>query len=742
MGFFTAGETETRSERQQRLRQPRLLSTDDFAMVEAIQPVTPPLAECDRVLREEAKAGFPSDGAIRDWSNAVLRDLGKPEPALDDLSIYIEQVLGDEILRRHARRILDELSDAACTQRTATFALEARYKLAEVGDGVDPATVSLRSLGASVHDAIQLLCGPPPDNDTVYHLYWSGDSDNRKKLLFELTGADNALGFMMGLAAWTKPLLLVFLPPADPQSTEDKPDAHTIGQLIGAATAAAATPQEIVHIAQAIIYAVHADRCTPQSADPQVRFGYRLGTFLREMGSSMVKVGQYGHSLPILKAEWMPGLAGLKHRGSRDTRANKWRTIDATCPEHLRTAIWLGRSCGDGSYLSTNEIRLPEDFRSLYHYPDDSRLAITLLKPGARKEALSWLNLFIKIADQISRRSPQAETSVRPLRALLTDGKKVVEVETDLEFSSAQERVIEKNCNSVAVLVGGLPFKHISQGLFDAAEFFRTTRLVEGKAFNDFPASTMVERMVRRYYALADLVVFIFLLLAGRPINHDQHGGNELDGAFCIGHIDPGAQRVEPVNVAERRDMVNFLIDVALYAKRNRFRIDQALRHCLNRAETAGATADVAAPNLDYLRMVMRALLAKGDSARALDVRCDIRELLLAVLATRSLDTVMTKTLLKRIVSVGMLALSKRFPLWFLGVFSWTKQEALRAQTWYPLVRDPSEVTPRRKREHTGNASKCDPPLRVPVKLTVNSGNWNWPSAVLYALASIARRFV
>ncbi|MCB0319550.1 MAG: hypothetical protein KDD60_01410, partial [Bdellovibrionales bacterium] len=688
------------------------------------------------------------------WAERVAAEFGRDRKGgCDEFQQSLQPVI-DRVnactWKARAAKILDVLSHKVCAQEKLsyhieecvsqnTFLMETQALIQEGGSASsialpDPVhTISF--LAQSLEsESINSFCsqygsGVPVEYTTAQQFhreYWGLSREEQITFIGNLLGSQSAgkIGRII------KPLLDDFLPIPSGSGTLMNPDANMIGKLISKFFIGRADSLQVATGVRALITAVHSDNSEPKSDSAGVRFGYRLGEFLSELGPGPTKVGQYGHSLPLTPEEWRAGLKTTKYDGKALTRAQEWRNLRSHVPQELLDALYLGMPCGTGAYLSTYDVKIDDGHRlasgQYEALSSDDELVISLLKANAKEDAERFISLVIDIANEIVNKSPEAEASVKPLKSLLQQGLSMIATETNLVLSKEQERIIHDILSKLEIEVDGKACQQRAANAFEVGEGFRTSIKIHGPHFNElircrsdasFKHQLMKSIKVEPgdeldpmlFFALHALTGQSFVWASGQEAGHDRHGNNfacQPDGV--LGHFDPGARALTPPTQEQLQSMMNVLIDAGLNSLRNKYGFPSSLKHTLKKVDDRIQQGEENS-DLSYLYDSQRMILAWGDMAKVLKASHMI-EIGAAILESGKVHPVILKTLTERLVMAGVVELKERLSrnrlgqsvvqvakygarFWPLkGLASLVQEEKTRRAIYYPHNPKPKRV--------------------------------------------------
>lgn len=680
------------------------------------------------------------------WCNTVVELVNGEDDCTDPyksrLQPYIDRV-NTRVCRSEAEVLLDMLSHAVNSQKSLAYhieeCIEANHRLSQDTHLFRGATCTLLDSFTNPHELLMFFATQGGSEDVekaskdlnmknvdqikkLHEEYHALPRQLKREFIGNLLGSNTGPGkFRRNNSQLVDELLVKFLPEDKCPHSNEPTGAHQIGKVIGKFALVVGTTSDSVASIAALITALNEDARAPKSINKDERFGFRLASYLKELGPGTNKVGQYGDSLPITPDEWRKGLRTTKYAGDTITRAQFWRIAETVLPSDLINNLRLNDQCGVGSYLITYGITLSDQYResndAYSGLSRDEDLVLSILKENAEHDAVHFVTLLIAIAEEIAKMSPAAFRSVAPLQPLFEQGLKMVQRETDLRISKQQEEIISQVYESLTILVNQQPIQHHTAGAFECERQYRISRRIEGVSFN----SLEVGSEEKRIYAVSALASEAFVWLTGRKACHDRHGDNFNCKSSIIGHFDPGARALEAPTDKQLVDMVDVLLHAAFNSLRNRYGFLSSLKHTLQKVEQRNELGqEVVDPS--YLLESQRMLLSWGDMVAAIKAG-DGLAIGLAILRTGKVHPKVLATVLSRIVSRG---------LGILGMKS--KREQEREACYYPDNPNPYQ------KQKGGDESKREKnvPVVVPLRVEIKDSNVK-SSFIGFSIAAIVQ---
>lgn len=742
-----------------------------------------------------------------EWAQAIVSELGVDDGTRDLTPLvtpYIDQI-NAKCASASAKVILNELSEA----------VEAQYELAEYIDKSlqnntyhgtsitlfsDPTYPEAQWIKDPVN-LISFLKNPlsddsvaafisqqpmfPADRAKQFHQdYWALNNNQRAEFIgkvFNVGDSKRDRGYRDFLkqaqTMLDNGLRDEFLPPENLARGDDS--AYQIGSKIMKAMMMSPPPPKLMlKVFASLMDAVHDDALDqasehPRTLDPQERFGYRLGKFMNNLGPGAAKVAQFGHSLPVTPDAWMEGLAGSKSNAGRPSRLEYLAWFKKSVPEEMQQHVrHIGAHKGTGSYLSTYGVDLdPEYIEQNDNYARYRKryagkgLVLSIKKPNAREEAFEFTDYLLELGEKIAHFSPEAAKSVAPLLELIKQGKDMVVKETDLNYSARQEDVVAQLHDNLKVIAGSYMVDYYTQGAFDYGEDFRVSLCIDGKHFNELPESTASEKAIKRHAALSLFTPALYIMLSGKPFNHDDHGDNNgitvEENALHVGKFDSGAQALDQPTTEQKIVFADCLVNALVNSARNKYSPLSSLKHTI--AKTAAALGPDRSEELEYINSMLRASMSLGDYMHHMKSK-DYIHAFLAVAETGDIDPVILSRLTERIAAVsttkggdfvktlpiiGAIAQSTARAAEYTGLSRWTGTQTMiedeRAQetAYYAYNPNPNRRTNANAQVDGADDKKNRPPKEhVPaIKVHIeNEGEENAPGFTARVLSTVARQ--
>ena len=200
---------------------------------------------------------------------------------------------------------------------------------------------------------------------------------------------------------------------------------------------------------------------------------------------------------------------------------------------------------------------------------DETKTACTLLKPSA-DQAESMFGKFSEATQIMIGQKPQ----LRPVVGMIEQAKANSAPEINMEHAAKQEEVA-KQTNGFRVMIDGVPVEFETARWVGHGERYKETEIVEGEHFNDLPENTSTEREIKWRAATAMLAKKMYILMSGRPSDHDQHGAQQrISTVFDEGdsvnpsrivtrEFDHGGQAIKPPATADKQLMSTMIARTA-----------------------------------------------------------------------------------------------------------------------------------------------------------------------------------
>jgi hypothetical protein len=257
-------------------------------------------------------------------------------------------------------------------------------------------------------------------------------------------------------------------------------------------------------------------------------YGKSLKSILYALGPAGVKMAQAIQSHPATPKDIRKDLEETKFNASPPFR---WTIFSMLDKLGLGDKIArVGKILGAGSYGVTIEAQRPNKPAS----------AITMLRDDVRPQAASGFKTFMQTCEKLIQKHP----TFKPLRAMIKQAQKMSVVETDMDLAEWQARFGERLYN-VGVKVDDYAFHFKSAPWIGHDKDYKETQIMPGAPFLKLPTKTRKQRAYKKAVAKAVLLVELRVIMAGRPSDHDRHGGQQAIAGDQIGMFDHGAMSLK-----------------------------------------------------------------------------------------------------------------------------------------------------------------------------------------------------
>ncbi len=235
---------------------------------------------------------------------------------------------------------------------------------------------------------------------------------------------------------------------------------------------------------------------------------------------------------------------------------------------------------------------------------DGKIIARTILYPDVRDSAEHEFGILKDACGILVKK----DARFKPVIDMVRQADAMSTIETNMETAKKQAEVAKKLYSGMEITVDGEKFT------FDTADFLghgvnhKDFEVVEGLHFNDLAhaATTAEQKAHVRRLAKAQMAAELHNLLAGRPFDHDVHGGQQKIIGNRIVRFDHGAQSVYAASAREKQMVGHVLGGTILKHYKKNIPIQQALAEEIERVAHTPAEQD-------FLRSVQRGILALGN---------------------------------------------------------------------------------------------------------------------------------
>lgn len=648
--------------------------------------------------------------AFEEWNACMTLLYVSNSDAADQVIVQVEKVL-PHITRRQAEKYLDDLDEALVTNRELSYRIdECKQRAGKRPENEADFETAIRyvqewSIGFDTVCNALVSPTPNPMLQCYVDAFWALDKRERIGIIQRLIGEDGAVPGGSGArpAAFTD-ILQRFLP--EQENVSGGRGSVSAGGIAELLLPVFLNPEVVSRkvLAKSIVGILTAIREERMLTVPdEERFGYRLGIFLRELGSGGVKLGQQMHSSPFIRATWCPGLEPLKTDGEKIPRAEAYRRSENEHPIVVNIVDQLGKYQGAGAYFCTYAFKPTDEYRYFLEKVKEvgylaDEIVLQLLKSDAAEEAFEVLDTFIAICNHHmmqNKDDKNVQASTEPILQLLLHARHMVEYETNAEYAARQEMIARNNYRDLVVTVEGLSLWFNTARILDAGKTYKVAYIARGVQIN-----ALADDEHSKKVKIGCLVAELLPWMSGRKSDHDGHGRNlatnlATPSNSIVTKFDCGGVALEAPSGEELRCFSSILCDAFFNSKRNRYNFLSSLKHTVHKAFTDAKERGVETNVFVYVNATVRNFLSVGDYAKGQNPR-DLRRVLLALLETGQLSGDIFNVLVRRFTAHFIL--SKRIAPVLWRYSPMMQLELAHESRFYP---DNPNPEPRVKKEES-----------------------------------------
>ncbi len=405
-----------------------------------------------------------------------------------------------------------------------------------------------------------------------------------------------------------------------------------------------------------LMTALYNDRNHPRSTDEAERFGYRLKDFLLEIGGA--KIAQLAHSFIKTPKAWKKGLDEAKYAADPLREDAFMARYNAVVPADLRNQIQVGEHRGSGSYLDTRSIKLSPDYicqNPIYAGFENANFALQLVKPGSGERSLGVLNLLVEAFEHVKANDKEGSRSIAAFIPIAEHAAQNIKEESHLTLLKSKNEIASKLYEGLVIEHKDADIHFGSARMFDHNDDYRIVIDIQGDHFNDLKCSDDLKQVIAKAIFMSEL----YMLLSGKPFDHDRHGHNQgiriipasAQNPKCkiiIGNFDEGAISTQPPTTKQKELFAQIIMDALINSSRFGFSPGSSLTHTFARYQDEGRYSKA---DLNYANAMIKSIISLLDyvnksfgSTKILDVLDCIR----VVMQSKELDDVTVKAFRER----------------------------------------------------------------------------------------------
>lgn len=328
----------------------------------------------------------------------------------------------------------------------------------------------------------------------------------------------------------------------------------------------------------------------------KLSMGKGLGLVLDALGPAGKKLKQAIESHPDTPADIKLQFKDSKTMAVDPQRHDILKWVEDSNKELAaeQRIVKTGKVLGAGSYGIT-----VEGFRA-----DGKKIARTILYPNVRESAEHEFTILKDASEVLTKKDPR----FNPVIDMVRQADAMSAIETDMDIAAKQAQVAKKLYSGVEVTVEGKKYTFGTADYLGHGVNHKDFEVVEGVHFNDLAhaAQTVEEKAHVRGLAKAQITAELHNLLAGRPFDHDVHGGQQKIIGNHIVRFDHGAQSVCAASAREKQMIGHVLGGTIKQHYVKGVPIQEALAKEIERVAQSPAEKD-------FLRSVQRGILALGN---------------------------------------------------------------------------------------------------------------------------------
>ena len=350
---------------------------------------------------------------------------------------------------------------------------------------------------------------------------------------------------------------------------------------------------------------VASQQSSEEHSDYQI--GRSLALVLTNLRPAGVKLAQAIHSYPSTPEEIRRGMDDVKGRVNIPLRWDMLSRLNTVLPASNREDIAsINEVLGGGAYQYT--VRITKK--------DGSESALSPLQhKNVRQRANTEFQNFTHAAEQITQQHPEFE----PLKDIIRQAQHMSSIETDYDIGEQQDSLAKTLYTGLTVCVDGhrIPFTTVDW-LTHGMEY-KEASIAEGVAFNDLPESTSEEQAYKQTIAKAVLTAELYMVMTGRPFDHDRHGSNLHIASYGVKGFDFGAMALEEPSLHDKKQL-GVAVAKALKNAQGHQSSGEFFGQQLVQAISATSKGTQDSEGSEFLASIQRCFLALGDYCKVLSV--------------------------------------------------------------------------------------------------------------------------
>ncbi len=508
--------------------------------------------------------------------------------------------------------------------------------------GMTAAQLATPKNSQEVEDQINFLCKSDVEtradtNRQFYEDFWDSSREERTEFFKDLISVNGAsIGFLLRNKTFIESTLLPKFLPMNTQARQDaekkRPgtsayeNGMNFANYIATVLGKGGHIDMLANVLSAMVTAIHDHPIdTNQSNEMnEIIFGKRLSTFLLEAGA--IKLAQNIHSFDNTPSAWKVPLENSKSEADPMGYEAFVKQARKTLPPELFTNIEIpiDGHRGAGTYLDTYAIKFKAEYLQQHPEYKENNFVLQLVKPGAGLRSQASLNLVIDAMEALMSKKQDAKESLSGIVDVFKETQHLMQEETDLTLVPEKAKMAEKLYEGLRVELPNIEIEFHTPGFFDYNKNFRICRDLKGQHFNDIFKNDPAKLSLKKEIALAILISELYMMLTGKPFDHDRHGANQnievlkhptKPGKLLvrIGNFDEHGIILTPPTTAQKEIFANVLLDALANSAINGFNPVSSLKHTFGRAQAAAQSSKQTINDTNYVNHMINAVLKHGD---------------------------------------------------------------------------------------------------------------------------------
>ena len=304
---------------------------------------------------------------------------------------------------------------------------------------------------------------------------------------------------------------------------------------------------------------VASNECS--SSGNKISVGKKLAMLCEHMGPAYIKLAQAIHSYPGTPEHIRRDLGNIKSKASPPYRWTAWRMIMETlAPEDKNSIVRLEARLGSASYRYAYVVRDGEKHQ----------LVLSQLRENAEVDAERGFAHIRKAL--LLCKHPRMKDLLPSALDMLDEAKLLSQVEMNKEMSEEQYDIAEKTYHN-KIEVNGHTVITFPTKLLKSGHQYRLLTLMNGEEFNDLPAVTEEDKVLRTTIAKAVLIQELTRILGGEFVDSDRHGNQfravKRQKTVYLGLYDFGELNTTKPTQEEMAQLAQVLKNISVFSLRS-----------------------------------------------------------------------------------------------------------------------------------------------------------------------------